>query len=543
MNPNRFSFARPALAGLALLLAMVAGAPVRGQDAAPLETSPATSEFPAVEAPAVDSQVETAEPGAEIVRPTRPVRKGGSPSQHGERVVVFSSNRVEAGETAQVVVTIIGNTLVEGTVRDEAVTIMGNARIDGKVGGDVVVVLGSLDVGPNAVIGGEVVVVGGVAKIHPDAVIARGPTVIGMRGVRLQWLTDWFASGLLLGRPFPHDLPWAWAVAGAMILFYLLIQLLFPGPSNACASAFRRRPAMALLAGLLVFLAIGPVFFVLMVSVVGIIVAPFLVAAFFLSVFVGKIAVYRWTGEQVGLKHPVAALLLGSVVFFALYMVPILGMAIWSLATLAGVGSVTLALIEGMRREGRSAPRSPIAPTPPAVVAAAVPASPVAPLAPEAPTHEAGEPVAPVEPQLPPPAAVSYPPSPVEAASYERVGFLPRFGASLLDLILIGILLNLLNLNFGDRLGLVLTIAYFVGFWGWRGTTVGGIILSLRVVRIDARPLDNTVALVRSLSSLLSLAIIGLGFFWASWDREKQSWHDKIAGTTVVKVPRGTPLI
>ncbi len=27
----------------------------------------------------------------------------------------------------------------------------------------------------------------------------------------------------------------------------------------------------------------------------------------------------------------------------------------------------------------------------------------------------------------------------------------------------------------------------------------------------------------------------GLGFFWAIWDKDNQAWHDKIAGTVVVR--------
>jgi len=48
---------------------------------------------------------------------------------------------------------------------------------------------------------------------------------------------------------------------------------------------------------------------------------------------------------------------------------------------------------------------------------------------------------------------------------------------------------------------------------------------------------------VRSLSAFLSLAVAGLGFIWVAFDDEKQSWHDKIAGTTIVKVPKGTSLL
>jgi uncharacterized RDD family membrane protein YckC len=48
---------------------------------------------------------------------------------------------------------------------------------------------------------------------------------------------------------------------------------------------------------------------------------------------------------------------------------------------------------------------------------------------------------------------------------------------------------------------------------------------------------------VRALSCFLSLAVVGFGFVWVAFDDEKQAWHDKIAGTTVVIVPKGVALI
>ena len=54
---------------------------------------------------------------------------------------------------------------------------------------------------------------------------------------------------------------------------------------------------------------------------------------------------------------------------------------------------------------------------------------------------------------------------------------------------------------------------------------------------------DWSVAVVRALGGFLSLAVAGLGFIWVAFDDEKQSWHDKIAGTTIVRVPKGTALL
>ena len=79
--------------------------------------------------------------------------------------------------------------------------------------------------------------------------------------------------------------------------------------------------------------------------------------------------------------------------------------------------------------------------------------------------------------------------------------------------------------------------------WKLRGSTVGGIVLDLQVVRLDGREIDWPTAIVRALGCFLSLAVAGLGFFWIAFDEEKQAWHDKIAGTVVVRVVKGAPLV
>ena len=51
------------------------------------------------------------------------------------------------------------------------------------------------------------------------------------------------------------------------------------------------------------------------------------------------------------------------------------------------------------------------------------------------------------------------------------------------------------------------------------------------------------VALVRALAAAVSIVILFLGFLWIAWDKDKEGWHDKIAGTQVVRVPRSVPLV
>ena len=87
----------------------------------------------------------------------------------------------------------------------------------------------------------------------------------------------------------------------------------------------------------------------------------------------------------------------------------------------------------------------------------------------------------------------------------------------------------------------LLFLIYRIAHWSWQGTTVGGIICRLRVARIDGAPIRFTEAAVRGLSSILSTLVVGLGWLWILWDPERQAWHDKIAGTLVVRVPSDWP--
>jgi uncharacterized RDD family membrane protein YckC len=113
--------------------------------------------------------------------------------------------------------------------------------------------------------------------------------------------------------------------------------------------------------------------------------------------------------------------------------------------------------------------------------------------------------------------------------------------ALLLDALLVGFLMHLLHHVF--NLELVMLAIYGAIMWKLRGSTIGGIVFDLHVVRLDGRPIDWETAIVRALGCFLSLAVAGLGFFWIAFDRGRQAWHDKIAGTAVVRVAKGVPLV
>jgi uncharacterized RDD family membrane protein YckC len=129
-----------------------------------------------------------------------------------------------------------------------------------------------------------------------------------------------------------------------------------------------------------------------------------------------------------------------------------------------------------------------------------------------------------------------------EIESLPRPGFLSRFGALFLDWILVGLGTAMVP-DFVGPARLLVAIGYFASFIAWRGTTLGGLLFRLQVVRLDGRPLDRATAIVRAVGAVLSGMICGLGWFWALWDPESQTWHDKFAGTVVLQVDKSKPLV
>jgi len=132
------------------------------------------------------------------------------------------------------------------------------------------------------------------------------------------------------------------------------------------------------------------------------------------------------------------------------------------------------------------------------------------------------------------------PPLMPEALMLPRARFWDRMGAGFLDIVLVSILGSIVG---GTPWSFVVAVAYFAGMWCWRSTTIGGIVLGLKVVRQDGGPVSFSVALVRALAGGFSIIVLFLGFLNIAWDKEKQGWHDKIAGTLVLKQARGTPLL
>lgn len=450
-----------------------------------------------------------------------------SAGQVGDAVVSVFGSSTSSGEVGDAVVSVFGHTRVTGgTVGGDAVAILGNNYVNGHVQGDVVAILGDVDLGPAAIVDGDITCIGGVVTRDAHAVVNGkvGNLAIGSRATGLAGLQAWLTQCLLYARPlaFAPNLLWAWWLALGALGFYAVVALAAPSAVEQCVRTLEDRPGKSLLAGVLTWL-LTPVAFVLIALTVLIVIGLALLPLFALGVFIvslfGRVVMLAWLGHQLkklfqrsSLDRPVIAVLLGGVVVLGLYTVPVIGFILYQLIGLVGFGVVVYTILLAYQ-QNKKTPALGL----PLVDDAAAGAVPL----------------------------VASLPLIISAATLPRAGFWRRLLATLLDAVVVSLTLGLLHRvwpNFGGVFPFWLAI-YCISLWATKGATIGGIICGLKVVRLDDRPVSWSVAAVRGLSAFLSLAIAGLGFIWVAFDDDKQSWHDKIAGTTIVKVPKGTPLI
>jgi len=80
--------------------------------------------------------------------------------------------------------------------------------------------------------------------------------------------------------------------------------------------------------------------------------------------------------------------------------------------------------------------------------------------------------------------------------------------------------------------------AFFAKFWTHSGQTLGMQVWGVRVQNADGSAISLWQALLRFMVSIASWGCLGLGFFWALWDKQKRSWHDIYSETRLVHIPK-----
>jgi uncharacterized RDD family membrane protein YckC len=565
--------ARTAVPGFVPLAAAQEQAPVPpASPAAP--AAPAEPTVPAASQPQDDSSGVT-------------IRRLGPPA-----VRIGQDYTLPAGQSAREVVVVSGSAIIAGEVEQDMVVVLGTVRLASTaiLHRDLVVVGGQLTVEPGATVRRDLVVVGSGFEAPPGFSAGGEQVVVGPPfGNAMRSVLPWVTYGLLWGRLIVPSMPWMWTLVAILFAVYLLLNLVFHRAIRTTADTLADKPLSAFLVGLLVLLLTAPVSFILAVSIVGIAVLPFVNVALVVAVVLGKVAVMRWIGASVVTEgdpenrmQATRSFAMGFAVITLMYAVPILGLVAFASTSVLGLGGATMALMAALRRENPKPPADsrenvhlppepspagsgvmPAAAAPPGfVTAAAAPHEPAPTSTTGAPgyaplpsaagggSQAAGEASGAAPAFVPPPS----PPPPVRPPaarvdggrflSMPKAEFLERAAAFGLDCLLVLLVYAFLDFRTNNDSGafFLLLLAYHIAFWTWKGTTVGGIICNLRVIRTDGAPLQFAEALVRGLSSIFSLALVGLGAFWILRDPERQSWHDRIAGTYVVKVPRGYPV-
>ena len=430
----------------------------------------------------------------------------------GDVVAVMGGNVVD-GSVSHDLVSVMGGNVVNGSVGHDAVAVMGGATINGTVGHNVVAVMGGVTLGPDAIIRGDVVSVMGSIHRAPGAIVRgrivsgafstgphfgpRTPNVVWARGRRIpDWPIFW-----------DHYQSWRWILTFVFLGFYVLLALLFPKGIRRCGDVLVERPGLAVLATILSLLAIPLICVLLIFTIVGIPVAVGLVpCAIVACCLFGKASLYALIGRGLsGDRLPAAgAVLIGGALCALAYLVPILGFLISFFLLVLGFGCAVTALLHLSRKAPPAAAAAPAGTPPPA-------APPPAPAAMPEPVPAA-------------PAAGPIPlacPTETFSAGLPRAGFWIRMGALFIDSVIISAVFgSLVTLPLAVLPGIhlagvhnILPLAiYGAIMWKLKGTTIGGMVFGLRVVRLDGKPLEWETVVVRALSCFLS-TFFWLGFF------------------------------
>ena len=80
-------------------------------------------------------------------------------------------------------------------------------------------------------------------------------------------------------------------------------------------------------------------------------------------------------------------------------------------------------------------------------------------------------------------------------------------------------------------------------FWIYKQATPGKMVVSARIVDAETgQTISVGQAIGRYFAYYLSALPMGLGVLWVAFDPKRQAWHDKLAGTVVIRPKRENPV-
>ncbi len=232
------------------------------------------------------------------------------------------------------VVVVFGDAIIDGKVAGDIAVIFGDALVNGEVGGNAVTVFGSVKVGKEGVINDSVAAVMGDIKKEPGGVIKGEEAGIG---------TPFKA----FGRKSLKSAISIFSIIGLLVVFGFssLLLLIIPRRMNIMADSIEFNMWRKFGIGAIAYLLFIPVIIALAISIIGLLLIPFFIPLFLITVFIGMTAIKiaigkRLSGTIEGSGASYIYLIIGTVLVFILPYIPILGWLTYLLITCIGLGVV-----------------------------------------------------------------------------------------------------------------------------------------------------------------------------------------------------------
>jgi uncharacterized RDD family membrane protein YckC len=77
---------------------------------------------------------------------------------------------------------------------------------------------------------------------------------------------------------------------------------------------------------------------------------------------------------------------------------------------------------------------------------------------------------------------------------------------------------------------------YYTLFWVFGGQTPGKKILKTKLIKVDGSDFTYKDAFIRYWSWMIGVALLGIGYIWIAFHKNKQGWNDIAAKTYVVRL-------
>lgn len=270
-----------------------------------------------------------------------------APAIEPEDQIVFAGTAtVPRGQRVDEVVVFSGRATVNGVVTGDIVVLEGPVTVTGQVNGSVIAADGVVRLAESARVGGDV--------FSSEQILARPGAKVGGEargGVRFSFEGPLAALGKLLGPV---------AASVSVLLMGLTLLFLSPRGADAVDEALTDAPLASLGWGILVAIALPIAAVALVISVLGLPLGLALLLSFGLWWLVGLTWATWCAGRGLvrGPRGRIPSFLAGWAILAAVGLVPILNVAVWTLAPTVGLGAMLVAVWRSRhgRRSGRHRP-------------------------------------------------------------------------------------------------------------------------------------------------------------------------------------------